>query len=140
MKGRLRKFWRRLRAEVELLKLALVGALLLLALAAPARAGVVPELNVTGAAIVARDVSSTSGKPFVFLSETVLGPHYSGLYIGGAGASQGNGVGLVIPLATYVFQGYVHGLFRGLVVQVGFRQPFTDGSKRSYYAGIGVSR
>jgi len=120
----------------------LIGLVVLLAaLAAPrAHAGAVPEFTVTAAGIVAHDISTGYKHPFIFAAESILGPHYGPLYIGGIGTSQGQGVGLVIPLATYVGQGRIPKLtfLRGVVFQVGIRKVSDTGS--SYYFGIGVGR
>lgn len=129
--------------HTRLLWLATLAATLgCLLSAAPARAdGVVPEVEFHAAGIIAHDIQSGWRKPVIFAAETVLGPHYGPIYIGGAGLSQVNGVGYVVPVVTYVSRGRLfHGFFKGAVLQLGIRQQsFNDGAK-GYYFGVGVAK
>lgn len=118
--------------------LALAAALT--AVSMPARAGTLPELNVTAVGGIAHDIASGWKKPYFFASETVLGPHYGPVYIGGLGLAQDPKVGSVIPFVTYIAQGKLHGLFRGLAFQVGQRRLAVVSGPPGYYFLIGGSR
>ncbi len=117
-------------------------ALVALALVAPAGAGVVPDLNVTAVGGLGHEIRSGWHKPVLFVSETVLGPHYGPLYLGGVGLAQSqDGVtSTVVPLATYVAKGYIKGWFRGLAFQVGQRRQVGVAGTPGYYFLIGAAR
>lgn len=122
---------------------AAMAVMIVLAMLGPAQAGVVPALNVTGAAVIAHDVSSGFQHPTFILPTTVLGPHWGPFYIGGTGiaVTTDGHAGAVVVLGTYVAQGYINGWFRGLVAQVGVRKGGIDFSgPTGYYFGLGVSR
>lgn len=114
--------------------------LALVAVAGPAHADALPALNVTAVGGVAHDIASGWKKPYFFVSETVLGPHYGPVYIGGVGLAQDPKVGTVIPFVTYVAQGKLHGWFRGVALQVGQRRQGIISGSPGYYFLVGASR
>jgi hypothetical protein len=103
----------------------------------PTKVGV----DITGVAGIAHDVRSGWKKPILFSVVTAVGPHYGPVYVGGAGSYQGtDGVGVAVPFVTYVIQGKLHGLFRGVALQVGVRKRDGFTGPTAYYFMVGGSR
>jgi opacity protein-like surface antigen len=98
-------------------------------------------LDVTAVAGIAHDVHSGWKKPVLISVVTAVGPHYGPIYVGGVGSYQGtDGVGIAVPIVTYVAAGKFHGWFRGWALQVGFRKQDVVTGSTAYYFLVGGSR
>lgn len=125
------------------MKRALSVLVLSLAIASPAlAAGPLPDFEWKGVGGIGHEVKSGWHKPVLFITETVLGPHYGPVYFGGAGMAQSaDGVtSTTFPIVTYIAKGYLRGWFRGLAFQVGQRRQTGVSGSPGYYFMIGAAR